>query len=585
MKILKLLNKVHLSIFIIIISLLTVIDLKAEEELVDIWKIEKKEKNKDNINEEELFDNSTINNSTNITNDYDSVEIIQNLELEDNKIILAGIYDPADNGLSMEMWSNSDGNEIIKIFNRLKKVKLSNDSKKILDIALLTNSYFPKKNMEEEIFLNFKFDYLIDNKNLKLIETYLLKNNNYNNNRIIKFYINHYLSNSDLKNACKILKDINLYNDNYLSKFKIYCLINENKKEEAQLIFDLVKEIGFEDKFFEKKFNLLMGYINENDNELSDKNILDFHLSHRVNSDLNYKPNKNTSKIIWKYLSTSNLLQNVGEIDLENIEEISIIENATHEKIYEEKDLLELYKRFQFNINQLITAKDNFKLLPNYEGRALLYQRILLSNSHEDTIELASKLKSSFIEDNIGDAFNLELSNILSEINIENVPANYSTFYQKYLIDETSEKEKIKINNKIIHQSKLLNYFQGKSDEKKLKKDLADILKNVKKNKKYFVSSKDYMILDSLISDGFEIPKKYQNLFELNQSVIPNDITLLINNNEIGLVLLRIAEFIGEDKLQDIGPETVYFMISILNELNLDKIRNEIILKVLPLKI
>ena len=585
MKILKLLNKVHLSIFIIIISLLTVIDLKAEEELVDIWKIEKKEKNKDNINEEELFDNSTINNSTNITNDYDSVEIIQNLELENNKIILAGIYDPADNGLSMDMWSNSDGNEIIKIFNRLKKVKLSNDSKKILDIALLTNSYFPKKNMEEEIFLNFKFDYLIDNKNLKLIETYLLKNNNYNNNRIIKFYINHYLSNSDLKNACKILKDINLYNDNYLSKFKIYCLINENKKEEAQLIFDLVKEIGFEDKFFEKKFNLLMGYINENDNELSDKNILDFHLSHRVNSDLNYKPNKNTSKIIWKYLSTSNLLQNVGEIDLENIEEISIIENATHEKIYEEKDLLELYKRFQFNINQLITAEDNFKLLPNYEGRALLYQRILLSNSHEDTIELASKLKSSFIEDNIGDAFNLELSNILSEINIENVPANYSTFYQKYLIDETSEKEKIKINNKIIHQSKLLNYFQGKSDEKKLKKDLADILKNVKKNKKYFVSSKDYMILDSLISDGFEIPKKYQNLFELNQSVVPNDITLLINNNEIGLVLLRIAEFIGEDKLQDIGPETVYFMISILNELNLDKIRNEIILKVLPLKI
>ena len=76
-----------------------------------------------------------------------------------------------------------------------------------------------------------------------------------------------------------------------------------------------------------------------------------------------------------------------------------------------------------------------------------------------------------------------------------------------------------------------------------------------------------------------------KQLFELNQSVIPNDITLLINNNEIGLVLLRIAEFIGEDKLQDIGPETVYFMISILNELNLDKIRNEIILKVLPLKI
>ena len=585
MKILKLLNKLYLSIFIIIISLLVIVDLKAEEELVDIWKIEKNEINEKNINDTEILDNTSINESINTTNEYNSVEIINNSELEENKIILAGIYDPADNGLSIDMWSNSDGNEIIKIFNRLKKIKLSNDAKKILDTALLTNSYFPKKNIEEQIFLNFKFDYLINNKNLDLIETYLYKNNNHNNNRIIKFYVNHYLSNSDLKNACKIFKDIYLYNDDYLSKFKIYCLVNENKKEEAQLLFDLIKEIGFEDKFFENKFNILMGYIIENNNELSDKNILDFHLSHRVNPKLKYKPNNKTSKIVWKYLSTSNLLQNISEIDLENIEEISIIENATHEKIYEEKDLFELYKRFQFNINQLITAKDTFKLLPNYEGRALLYQRLLLSDSPEDTLALASELKDSFTKENIGDAFNLELSNILSKLNVENVPSNYSTFYEKNLINETLEKKKIKINNKIIHQSKLLNYFQGKSDEKKLEKDLADILKNVKKNKKYFVSNKDYMVLDSLISDGFQIPKKYQNLFELNQSAIPNDITLLINNNEIGLALLRIAEFIGEDELRDIGPETVYFIISILNELNLDKIRNDIILKVLPLKI
>ena len=150
--------------------------------------------------------------------------------------------------------------------------------------------------------------------------------------------------------------------------------------------------------------------------------------------------------------------------------------------------------------------------------------------------------------------------------------------------DEIKNK-KIKINNKIIHQSKLINYFQGKSDEKKLKKDLADVLKNVKKNKKYFFSNKDLMLLESLVSDGFEIPKKYQNLFKLNQSIIPNDISLLINNKEIGLVLLRLVEFIGEDELKNIGPETVYFMISILNQLNLDKIRNDILLKVLPLKI
>ena len=42
---------------------------------------------------------------------------------------------------------------------------------------------------------------------------------------------------------------------------------------------------------------------------------------------------------------------------------------------------------------------------------------------------------------------------------------------------------------------------------------------------------------------------------------------------------------IGEDELEDIGPETVYFMVTILNKLNLDSIRNNILLKVLPLKV
>ncbi len=583
MKISKLLSKACLSIFIILISFSFSI-VSAEEELVDIWKLEKKIDNED-LQGKEFNDNSNIENSAEGIKNYNSDEIINNIQLEENNINLAGIYDPAENGLSITMWSNSDGNEITKIFNRIKKIDLSNDAKKMLDIALLTNSYFPNKNIEEENFLNYKFDYLINNNNLELIKIYLSKNNNQNNDKIIKFYINQYLSNSDLESACKIFKDMILFNDNYLTKFKIYCFINENKNEEAQLVFDLMQESGFDEEFFEEKFNILMGYVMEQDNALSDKNILDFHLSHRTNSEFKYKPSNKTSKIIWKYLSSSNLLQNINEIDLENTDEISIIENATHEKIYNEKELFELYKRFQFNINQLLTANETYKLLPNYEGRALLYQRLLLSNNVEDILELAFKLKNSFKEENLTNAFNQELSNILSKINADEVPSNFSTFYENNLISKIDKKKKIKINNKIIHQSKILNYFQGKSEIKKLEKDLGDVLKNVKKNKKYFVSNKDLMLLESVISDGVQIPKKYSNLFDLNQSNIPNDINLLINNNEIGLVLLRLVEFIGEDELTDIGPETLYFMVSILNKLNLDKIRNDILIKVLPLKL
>ena len=58
----------------------------------------------------------------------------------------------------------------------------------------------------------------------------------------------------------------------------------------------------------------------------------------------------------------------------------------------------------------------------------------------------------------------------------------------------------------------------------------------------------------------------------------------MINNDEKGLVLLRIAEIIGQDKLERIDDDTIYFIIRTLNKLNIDKIRNKILLKVLPLK-
>ena len=59
----------------------------------------------------------------------------------------------------------------------------------------------------------------------------------------------------------------------------------------------------------------------------------------------------------------------------------------------------------------------------------------------------------------------------------------------------------------------------------------------------------------------------------------------MINKNEPGLALLRLVEIIGEDKITDIDSETLYFIISVLNQLNLDKIRNNLLLKVLPLKV
>ena len=149
------------------------------------------------------------------------------------------------------MWVNSNGIKILEIIDKIQKLNLSEDASEILNLTLLTNSYIPKKNIEKEQFLKIKSDWLIKQQNFNLIETYLLKNENLENKSVlIKYYLENYLSKADLKKACEIFDRIKLeINNDYISQFKIYCLINLNKLQEAQLYFDLLKENGFQNNF------------------------------------------------------------------------------------------------------------------------------------------------------------------------------------------------------------------------------------------------------------------------------------------------------------------------------------------------
>ena len=583
MRILKSLSKI-----LIIFSLIFAQQLNSKlmsNEPIDIWNLEKKDKKKENKDEVADDQNDSFIKIKKVEKSEN--QIIKDDTLFSKNISLVGLYDPEENGLTIDMWKNSNGKLIKELIKKINNKNLSKDASEILEVALLTNSYSPTKNISQEEFLMFKNGYLRNKNDLSLIQEYIIKNKDIvENSVLVKYFVNENLSKSDLKKACSIFNEINLiYKDDYISKFKIYCLINNKKNEEAQLLFDLKKETGFKDDFFEDKFNFLMNYIENADNKISDENILNFFLSHRTNPDFIYKPNKNTPKFIWKYLSSSNLLIDIDTIDLEDSENIYLIEQATHEKNYEEEELFELYKRFQFNINQLLNVKESYKLLQNYEGRALLYQRLILTKDANELLDLSYKLKQSFNKDNIGNAFNNKLKEILSWINEDDVPSNYSSFYFENISAQKSEEKKTKINNKIIHQSKLLKYFEEENNINKTQEDLDKLLKLIKKNKDYFVSTKDLILLESLISDGIEIKKKYKNMFKFDQSIIPTDLQMLINSNETGMILLRLVEIIGEDNLEDLDADTLYFMASILNELDLDSIRNKLLLEVLPLKI
>jgi hypothetical protein len=456
-----------------------------------------------------------------------------------------------------------------------------------MNILLLTNAYYPNQNITDQEFLKFKSDWLIKNSNFELIEKYLIKNQIVNlHPELARYLIDRYLSQSNVKKSCEIFSKINEPIENeYLFKFNLYCLVNYGKNEEAQLILDLKKELGFEDQYFENKINYLFGYIEEVDQEISEKSILDFHLAHRTNSKFSFEPKKETPNLIWKYLSASNLLYNIQDIEITDVDKISTIEKATHDKNYSEEELFEFYKRFQFSLNQLLNTKESYKSLQPIEGRALVYQRVLLTEEPKLKLELMKILKDIFEEEGIGNAFDVELRKFLNQISIEDIPSNFTTFYDSYGKNEEIIDKKIKYNNKILHQSKLINYFNGDYAKSRIEEDLDKFLKKIKKDKKYFLSKKDIIFLEALKSDGIEISKKYDELYKVNKSEMPADIQSMIDDNEIGAALLRVIEVIGPEKIEDIDDDTVYFIIDTLNQLNVDLIRNKLLLKVLPLKV
>ena len=587
MKISKLLNKKNLLFFIFFLNFSN----SVATEPVDIWNIDKTKNKSEQTNQSTTSTTEEISEKTisvydlNNQNENSQNEVLLETNLE-NKNLLYGLYDPDENNLSIEMWNSTDGIEIKNIFNKIDSKKLSKDALDILEVALLTNSNTPIKNINKKEYYDIQKKFLIKKNDMELIKLFVEKNPKFFfNDELIKYYTNHYLSEANIKKSCEIfdtLNDVTLI-DNYVSKIKIYCLINANKIDQALLIYDLKKEMGFKDDFFEKKIFKLIGF-EEESNEVSDKDLLELHLSHRVVENFKYIPNESTPKNIWKYLASANLLEKVENIDLEDIEKINLIEKAVHEGNYNEKDLFSLYTRFQFNFNQLLTAKENFKTLDKSSQRALVYQKMVLTLEPNEKIYLAQLLKNLFENDNLDNAFNSELSKILLSTDESKIKSDLITFYKDNIINEETEIKKIKFNNKIIHQSKLLNYFIEKKEISKIEKETNDLLKNILKDKKYIITTNDEILLESLKYDGIKILKKYSDRYSSSVN-IPPDIQAKINNRDLGLILLRIVEIIGEDKLENLGSETLNFILITLNQLDLDTIRDKIILKTLPIRV
>ena len=576
----KLLRLSRLIKIAIIFTFLLTLKVNISLSAVDIW--ENKEK-KNNINKDQ--ETIIINSPIILEDEEETSGDISEQKISDQTEKLIGIIDPEENDFNLSMWSSSDGNEIKSTFKRINKLKLSKFSEDLLFKVLFTNSYTPKSNLTLNEFNKIKIDWLIKNKRLNDLEKFVTTNPTIGKEiKAIKFLVNESLSNADIKSVCQKIEILEKsVENNYLEKLKIYCLINNDRKEEAQLIYELLKERGFKDKFFEDKINFLLGLTNKTDKKIIDNNLFNFYLSHITNENFEYLPNEKTDKYIWRYLSSANLIK-IEEFENEDI--ILTYEKAAAENSFDVDDVFEIYLKMDFNFNQLVNAKEIYKNLPNYKARALIYQSILLSDDAEKKIHLSFLLKDLFIKDKILNIYVEELSNILNTIDPSEIPSNYTELVNENLEKNIKSTRKIKFDNDVLHRSKVIKYFIDKNARvSKTEKDFKSIYKKIKKNKKYFISIKDIIVLESLAADGFTLPLNLEFSEISSQLTVPENLEKLVKENQIGLVMLKIIEIIGEDNIESLDPETLYFLNKILNQLNLKKIRNNILSEVLPVRI
>ena len=572
------LNKLILSV--IFFTALTFNSSFAEDEIVDIW--EKKENQNEQVDQTNNEQDTTKESSI-LLDDIGKIVIkIDENKIENQDRSVIGIFDPEENNFNLNMWSKTDGEDIKKVLKRINKLKLSKLSEDLLFQVLFTNAYSPQKNLDPKEFSKIKINWLIKKKRVNDLETLLKSNPEVGQNtKAIKFLINEYLSSANIQLACDKVNfiDSQVQND-YLEKFTIYCLINNDQKEEAQLIFDLLKESGFKDKFFEDKINFLLGVTDQTTQKILDNNLLNFYLSYITSDNFEYQPNDKTDKYIWKYLTSANLIQ------IKNFEDEDVVltyELAAAQNSFEKDEIFKIYLKMNYNFNQLINAKEIYKNLPNYKARALIYQSMLLSDTVENKINLAFLLKDLFVKDKLFNIYAEELSNILKSINPNEIPENYVELIGQNLNKNLTTE--IKFDNDILHRSKVIEHFLDNNKKlSRTEKDFKSVYKKIKKNKKYFISIKDIVVLESLIADGISLPEDLDYTALSSQLTVPENLQDLASQNQIGLVMLKIVEIIGEDNVSDLDPETVYFLNRILNKLNLKKIRNNILSEALPVR-
>ena len=580
----KLLNRLVLLVLIFFVSISHYVNAETK----DIWQ-QSKEIKTSAIKEEakpEQLPSTIFNVEKKDTVNLSITNIAETNIEEKNREIIFGIYDPEATGIPIDFWKNIDP----IIFKDFEKAMLENQDNKAFQI-LIKKIFFSKINLNSfqdngKAYLNFISSLLAENKNIELIDEVIDQNSLLlNNQKLLRFLIDHHFSLYQISKACGYAEQMGPdIQDNELQKFKVYCLVKSKQNKKASANLELMKEVGFQDEFFIKKINYLMGNFLARSGEANTDSLLNIHLSHEA--DKEFKPSFAVFQkdiIRKKYFFKSPLFKTMN-IDFtkeyqtdEDLALINFLEDAANLNLYDYNLIFRLYKKIIFGIDDLLNPIENYAKYNPTKGKALLYQSILLSQDNEKKLIFIRELNRLYQKDNmsaLGSKMFFQLTNkmskklitkeVLSEVEIKNA-------------GKLSAMNTGTINNKILHQSDLINLVAASTKQnKKLSNILNDFDKQIKKNK-YTVSEKDVAFINLLENNKVSIPDTLKKHVIKEEIYIPNKIYNLLEKKENAQAILENLSLVKNLNINQDYNRNFHIIVKIFDRLGLENIKKDFI--------
>ena len=490
-----------------------------------------------------------------------------------------GVSTKFNDDMNLDIWNNMSASEIVSHLNFIPDVVSSNSLQSHLIDLYLSSSNPPRGNSDEVI--NFLETRLIkirrsgQSKKLYEIIKQLPQGERW---ELWRLWSTEYelLIHED-KRACKLTnKQIETSSDKFWQMSRIFCLLIDDKLNDAEFIFDLIKSRGFSNKNFENLFQLMNG--DTSDFVLDNTIIEPIHIIMmetlkipiKVNSVAALGPEYTDPLLTLTYLTPKarafllDKKMNYGNVPLDQIKEN--------------------YKSVSDGSLSIEEAIASYSKKPNGFHRANVWMSIMTLKDDIKKVETIFKIINFEIKNGrFYHSINLYLP-ILEEINSASLTKKLNNLIAKLLIvknpvlfpeDQLANTLLLKAGAEwewqFILQQKAWTLIPVLEDAGMVQPKSFDWLKVLNKTKNQNTNEQKY--------------NKWNKNYNLKSFLLTKGIEEASNNNEKALTLILLARLLGNDPLVDFEIGQLMTIRKSLFKLGFNELADNLTLEIMIPKI